>query len=349
MQVDLLDERHYSQAMRKTVLPALDACRSEGWFTASAGSHDLHHHDPGKIHYVCFDAHAFDALHISGATAIFRGAVVISHGLTEFAEKFNELAWYFLLAGYSVCIIEHRGHGQSARDVADPDLVWIDDWNRYAEDMSYFCSQIAQEYADGLPLCLFAHSMGGGIGAAVLEQRPTIFDKAVLSSPMIAPRTGLPNWLAAAFVSSACAAGFSKRMAPGQRPFVASARVQDVENVSASRANWFHALRMNNMRRHTSAPTYGWVRESLKLSHSVLQPGMCARIETPVLVFQSGNDDYVLNPPQNRFVQQVRDGGCPAELIRVDNGPHELYSMPNPAMGPYIDRMISFFNDPIRL
>ncbi|MFT8356783.1 MAG: alpha/beta fold hydrolase [Bifidobacterium aquikefiri] len=349
MQVNLLDERHYAQTMRETVLPALDACRSQGWLTASAGSHTLRQNNAGKIHYVCFDAHAFDELHISGATARFRGAVVISHGITEFAEKFNEVAWYFLLSGYSVCIIEHRGHGQSARDVTDPNLVWIDDWNRYIEDMSHFCSQIAQEYADGLPLCLFGHSMGGGIGAAVLEQHPTIFDKAVLSSPMIAPRTGLPNWLATAFISSACAIGFSRRMAPGQLPFVAAVRAQDYANASVSRVNWFHALRMNDMRRHTSAPTYSWVREALKLSHSVLQPRMCERIETPLLLFQSGNDDYVLNPPQNRFVQQVHDGGCPAELIRIDNGRHELFGMPNPAMGPYIDRIISFFNDPIRL
>ncbi|MFT8639517.1 alpha/beta fold hydrolase [Bifidobacterium sp.] len=349
MKVDLLDERGYEQTMRETVLPSLDACRSEGWLTASAGSRASQKNDAGKIHFVCFDAHAFGELHVSGATARFRGAVVISHGITEFAEKFNEIAWYFLKAGYSVCIIEHRGHGQSARDVTDPNLVWIDDWNRYIEDMAHFCSQIAQEYADGLPLCLFGHSMGGGIGAAVLEQHPTIFDKAVLSSPMIAPRIGLPDWLATAFINAACDIGFSKRMAPGQLPFVTALSDRDYEHASASRVNWFHALRMNDVRRQTSAPTYSWVREALRLSHSVLQSNMCDRIETPLLVFQAGDDDYVLNPPQNRFVQQVRDGGCPAELIRMDNARHEIFGMPNAAMEPYVDRIISFFNDPIRL
>ncbi len=35
---------------------------------------------------------------------------------------------------------------------------------------------------------VYCHSMGGGIGAAVMEHYPSLFDKAVLSAPMIAPR-----------------------------------------------------------------------------------------------------------------------------------------------------------------
>lgn len=39
--------------------------------------------------------------------------VVISHGFCEFAEKYNEVAYSFLQAGYSVYVPEHRGHGYS--------------------------------------------------------------------------------------------------------------------------------------------------------------------------------------------------------------------------------------------
>ena len=35
--------------------------------------------------------------------------------------------------------------------------------------------------------------MGGGIGAAVMEHYPSLFDKAVLSAPMIAPVVGMPT------------------------------------------------------------------------------------------------------------------------------------------------------------
>ena len=85
----------------------------------------------GQLHYLCYDSAKFDAIREQGATATFRGAIVISHGFTEFAEKYDELVWYFLLAGYSVCVLEHRGHGKSARDVDNRCMVWIDDWQRY--------------------------------------------------------------------------------------------------------------------------------------------------------------------------------------------------------------------------
>ena len=76
---------------------------------------------PGSLHYLCYDAAKFDDLREDGATATFRGAVVISYGFTENARKYSELIWYFLLDGYSVCVLEHRGHGYSVRDVDDPE------------------------------------------------------------------------------------------------------------------------------------------------------------------------------------------------------------------------------------
>ena len=81
----------------------------------------------GRLHYYCYDAHKFDALREDGASGVFRGAVVISHGFTEFGRKYSEMVWYFLLAGYSVCVFEHRGHGHSTHDMSNPSLVWIDD------------------------------------------------------------------------------------------------------------------------------------------------------------------------------------------------------------------------------
>ena len=64
--------------------------------------------------------------------------------------------------------------------------MWIDDWRRYVADLAKFAETVGKDYADGRPLNLYCHSMGGGIGASVLETHPTLFDKAVLSCPMIA-------------------------------------------------------------------------------------------------------------------------------------------------------------------
>ena len=106
---------------------------------------------PGSLHYLCYDAAKFDDLREDGATATFRGAVVISYGFTENARKYSELIWYFLLDGYSVCVLEHRGHGFSVRDVDDPSVVWIDDWRRYVADLAKFAETVGLRYAGDPP------------------------------------------------------------------------------------------------------------------------------------------------------------------------------------------------------
>ena len=104
MQVKLIDENRYADEMRETVLPALATCRSEGWMAPADDDGLPPLQRAGKLHYVCYDAAKFDRLSEDGAAATFRGAVVISHGFTEFAAKYAEMVWYFLLAGYSVCV-----------------------------------------------------------------------------------------------------------------------------------------------------------------------------------------------------------------------------------------------------
>ena len=222
----MIDENKYAETMTDVVLPALEQCRDEGWYDPSAAERSAGIEPlsgimdtggrSGQLHYLCYDSAKFDAIREQGATATFRGAIVISHGFTEFAEKYDELVWYFLLAGYSVCVLEHRGHGKSSRDVENPCMVWIDDWRRYVADLAGFAETIGQQYAAGMPLNLFCHSMGGGIGALVLEQYPTLFDKAVLSAPMIAPATGMPLGVARVLVGALCGLGFGKKRVFGR-------------------------------------------------------------------------------------------------------------------------------------
>lgn len=221
MTLRLLDEANYDAEMESKVLPALDACMTEGWMDPATvdwnGDALPKLDEPGRLHYCCYDAAKFDALREDGASGIFRGVVVISHGFTEFARKYSEMAWYFLLSGYSVCILEHRGHGHSAHDVSNPSLVWIDDWRRYVADFAAFADTVGREYACGEPLNLYCHSMGGGIGAAVMEHYPSLFDKAVLSAPMIAPVVGMRHGSHAS-LQARCAAWDSAKRAYSVTP-----------------------------------------------------------------------------------------------------------------------------------
>ena len=315
MEIAMIDERHFRAAVEQTMLPAIARCRHSGTMQPATEDHLGHPLPPlaelGHLHYVCYDVGEFQQLHMPGASTRNHGAVVISHGFSEFAAKYAEMAWYFLLAGFSVCILEHRGHGYSQRDVRDDQVVYIDDWRRYVADFAKFTREAGRGYAQGNPLTLFAHSMGGGIAAAMLERYPNIVDRAVLSSPMIEANMGLPTWLAATVCGALADAGKGKRMAPGQHGF-------------------------------TTAPANEWVRQAARLSPAVLRQDMCERIETPILMFQAGADHWVRNSAQNEFAKHVRRDGGNLRFIRVPGSVHEIFAMPNDVMAPYLQHVLRF-------
>ena len=317
--MDLIDESRYDEQMRATVLPALAACCEEGWMEP-ARAEDLPELDhPGSLHYLCYDAAKFDDLREDGATATFRGAV------TENARKYSELIWYFLLDGYSVCVLEHRGHGFSARDVDDPSVVWIDDWRRYVADLAKFTEIVASQYAGGRPMALYG-----------------------LSCPMIAPVTaGIPNAVAGAAAGAACRMGFGKSRVAGQKRFDGTLDMGPYRGASEARVRWYHKQRCETPEHRTNAASYQWVREALRLSRAILDPQACARIETPIQLFQAGRDVWVRNEPEELFVRRVREGGGQVRFERFPDSVHEIFSMPNPVLKDYYGRIFAFLDGPV--
>ncbi|WP_052400133.1 alpha/beta fold hydrolase [Bifidobacterium bombi] len=300
----------------------------------------------GKLHYIVYDAQRFDEVNALGASARFCGAVVISHGYTEFAEKYDELVWYFLLAGFSVCVLEHRGHGYSPRDVSDPALVWIDDWHRYVADLAKFAQSIGVAAAGEQPLYLYAHSMGAVIGSVVMEEYPDLFHRAVLNAPAFTPNTGIPRWMAFPATATAVQLGISKRRAPFQKDFDPNALDKGHAGAAPVRVEWYRRLRRNDRHYQTNAATFGHVCELLKMGDAAQAAEACSRIETPTLLFQAGHDVWTHEAGQFRFVERVRDGGSSIELVRYDTSCHEIFSMPNKILQRYLDEIFTFFASP---
>lgn len=83
------------------------------------------------------------------------------------------------------------------REVEDHTIVHIGLFSRYVKDLHRFVKTVVKPMAKDLPLYLYAHSMGGCIGAFYLEQYPEDFAKAVLNAPMLGVNLGgVPSWAA---------------------------------------------------------------------------------------------------------------------------------------------------------
>ena len=160
----IITEEKYNEELTRCVLPFIRLNFEDGYMKSADGT---------RIHYGYV------------TTPVAKAAIVISHGFTECMPKYYEMIYYFAKAGYSVYMVEHRGHGFSDRSVSDMSMVTVNSFDDYVSDLDMFIREIVMKREGSRPLYLYGHSMGGAIAALYLEKHPEVFTKAVLSSPMI--------------------------------------------------------------------------------------------------------------------------------------------------------------------
>lgn len=258
-----------------------------------------------------------------------KGIVVISHGYTETIEKHKENIYYFLRGGYHVFMPEHCGHGRSYRmcsDAGDLSLVHVDDYRRYVDDLLFVSRMAAAEFPK-LPVCLYGHSMGGGIAAAAAALAPEIFSSLILSSPMIRPNSTPVPWHLACLVAKAfCIMGKSEQYVWGNHPYDGTEQFADSASVSEARFHYYQKKRSQETLFQMNAASYGWFWQAARLNH-YLQHRAWRGIACPVLVFQAECETYVSKEEQQRFVRKLswcRKGG--AKLVQVRGVKHEIFN-----------------------
>src|SRR5688500_1782024 len=103
-----------------------------------------------------------DALPIQGylwrAAKDPRGVVVIAHGLAEHARRYERFARALNQAGFEVWAADHRGHGASIGSGGLGD-AGPGGWRGLIVDLVQVLRN-ASEARAGVPIALFAHSMG---------------------------------------------------------------------------------------------------------------------------------------------------------------------------------------------
>lgn len=324
--MELISEEHYRQQMEEVVEPGLARICRRGFLAARrkrTGS-------IGKLYYEYY------------RVADPRGNVVISHGFTENAEKYRELIWYFVREGYQVFIMEHRGHGRSFREVDDVSLTHVEHFRDYVEDFSRFVKRVVIPAGKGKPLYLFAHSMGGAVGAAVLERIPGLFEKAVLSSPMMKVNMGkAPVWLAWLVTAVYTALGYGKEYAPGHCPYPGEGRFEKSSATSRARFDYYEEKKRNHRWMQNHGASCRWAMECIAGAARVRSRRGCARVSCPVLVLQAERDTFVADRGEVLFSDRVRRGRC----VKFPGTKHELYRSGNETLEKYLRTIFAFLEE----
>lgn len=266
-----------------------------------------------------------------------RAAIVICHGFCEFEGKYREMMYYFYQLGYSVFFVAHRGHGFSQRLIEEPDWVYVRHFDEYVEDLHTYMEQIVTKESASQTYFLYAHSMGGAIGALFLEKYPAYFTAAVLNAPMMEMFFTRRRMAAAKlYLTWVRLTGGMEKLAPGQRGYREDYDFAGSCTASEPRYAYFRQLRKEIPEYRNSGGTCGWTAAAFR---AMKQLGRnAARVQIPVLLCQAGKDTLVAPGGQERFAKKSGH----TQLVRFPKAKHEIFNTVGEMRTGYYGQVFSF-------
>ena len=318
---------------------------NQGQFGSFIGEDDI------EIAYVEFPAQAS------------KGAIVMLHGLNETAIKYSEMIYELRDTGFSIYIMEHRGHGNSGRILNGSDQerrkIYIESFDDYVLDAKTFYDEVVTS-VDHDKIFFFAHSVGGNVAAQYIEQYPNDFDAAVLSSPMMELLTTHPFKvhesvaypLAKFLTSIGQGEAYALDM---EEPDVLidymSKENFEAEFLTKSWKRWttYNEVIEQNQHLIAGGPGATWGitnkfgKEAYEASFKARSPIEAAKIVIPVLMFQSGEDYIVGEKGQNTFEANAVNSPY-FETVVFEDAYHETYMERDEIHDEVVARTKAFFD-----
>lgn len=297
----------------------LDLCRHEGTFSGVDGK-ELYYE-----YFMCRES---------------RGAAVVVHGLSEFTAKYHEFAWYLLNQGYDVFLYDQRCHGRSCRLTPRQDLIHVDAFQDYQQDLHRFIQDVVRSATDQ-PLYLYAHSMGGAVALQYLQQHPNVFKKAVLSAPMIEPLTGnTPIWLARWGLTISLLFGNGKKKFWFADEFDPNYPFSRSHDRSLARFRRNMDIRLSDPCYCTTPQTIRWVQQAVMLRPKLTSRRFLKKLRTPILILSAQNDQAVSAKAQEEFAKM-----CPVcKRITLPDCTHSMLCGTAETISAHVQMVLDHFS-----
>ena len=288
----VITEEKYNEELTRYVLPFIRLNFEDGYMKSA---------DVTRIHYGYV------------TTPVAKAAIVISHGFTECMPKYYEMIYYFAKAGYSVYMVEHRGHGFSERSVSDMSMVTVNSFDDYVSDLDMFIREIVMKREGRRPLYLYGHSMGGAIAALYLEKHP----EAILFV------AGVLNW--------------NDKYLPSQTQYTDEYDFESSCCLSKARYDYIYKCKVEEERYRTNGATYRWCRAGRKASKYIKKHAQ--EIKIPVLLCQAGKDYLVSNTAEDEFIVKLPQG---IKKVYPDSK-HEIFNADDDTLEKFYSDILDFW------
>jgi alpha-beta hydrolase superfamily lysophospholipase len=245
-----------------------------------------------------------------------RAVVVLSHGVGEYARRYDHVAECFGRAGLVTYALDHRGHGRS-----DGKRMLVRDISEYTGDFDTLVGIATREH-HGLKCIVLGHSMGGGIVFAYGVERPDNYDMMVLSAPAVAAQ----DLVSPLMVGAAKALGVLVPGLPVQE--------LDVDAISRDPAV-VEAYNTDPLVYHGRVPA-GIGRALLQVGETM--PRRAPALHAPLLVVHGSDDRLIPVDGSRRLVECV--GSTDVELKVYPGLYHEVFN--EPERGQVLDDVVSW-------
>ena len=253
-----------------------------------------------------------------------KGTVLILQGRTESIEKYYETIGELRARGYAVAAFDWRGQGLSDRALPDRQKGHVRDFAEYHRDMDCFLEKFVAPASDlQQPYVILAHSMGAHIAMRYLHDRPGLFARAVLCSPMAYINTApMPQQLARAIAATGTALGFGESYVPRGSAYTREGEPFENNLLTSDPRRFARNADIidSNPDLALGSPTLGWLRAAFISTQMAIEPEYCSAIATRSLLIYGDEEKVSLPEYQSMLAEQIPL----CQEICIDGARHEI-------------------------
>lgn len=247
---------------------------------------------------------------------------VIFPGLSEYGEKYFEVARDLAGRSFATAVIDWRGQGRSWHHLPDTDKRHHDSFDIDVEDAkAYLAALDSNPKLEMLPKIVLGHSMGGHIAMRTMHDLTDVFQCAVLTAPMFGILPTITQGPARMTAEAACRMGWSENFVPGYAPWSRARFAANLNLLTSDRARRDIMLaHMDDEELRMGGITFGWVRAALATTRLTHDPAWLAEIRTPTLLFSASREMIVSTAAIKQGAKHMPN----AELVELKGCLHEI-------------------------
>lgn len=253
--------------------------------------------------------------------------VVCLPGLSEFTEKYYEVARTCLDMNLAFWVLDWPGQGRSDRYIkgsqkrhAQKYDIEVDRLHEFI--MGYIKHSSVHPDKGRIPLAMLGHSMGANIGLRYLEKHPDMFECAAFSAPMfgIKALNGIP--FAGALLSALNMIMPRSYVAGGGDWHENMRKKNDFVVFSHDKVrNELHeAWCARDCALKVGSPTFGWLYQANKSCNHINKKSFLTNIQTHCLITIAGKESIVDNYDTAHVVAHLKN----ANMLEFQNSGHEI-------------------------